>query len=857
MQQRWIWAGGVILAVGLIATGQRAEAFITRPTPLRLILLENPYIFTTRVEKVDPNRPGAVFLVEQDLKGKFPHRRMPVNLTGDEEGQKHDHPAKLLKRIAPKLPLVLFCNERGKQFTAFGYTNGTWFQLVAMKADGGQPVVWRFTHCEPYLRRTFKGTTEEMRQTVIDGLSGKKKPPEYDPKEAPGLGPEVKQKTSGRAREASSPRVATRGLWAPGTGGAPFAVIPTLGVGGPLAILAVLFPSLFGGVLLLFKRWAAFFTVISVNSLLYCLHLWFAGDFLDAWWSPPAVLWFVMTLVTLAGAVWAWRRHVRTLTGDQGLPEAPPRTEHLVLWLLSVSCLVVVLFCLFSPPQPFEPWWNLLLAFSFGIWAGTVYKLYHSLVSAPCPAPAAPRTAAEPVQGQRPGRPALPTEGVMLWVVLLGFITFAALRPGQRSVEAADNVSGEGRAAVRLDRDGGWRTVFDGTGVILSSPLVTEDRVYVAAARGAADTFGSLYCLDLKKRGILWTFDNDGAMKQVFCSPVLADGRIYIGEGFHQDKRCHLYCIDAESGKERWKFLTASHTESTPVVVGGKVYFGAGDDGVYCVDAVTGKKIWQFPDGERRKKLHLHCDASPAVVGKCVYVCGGIDEDTGKGDAVLACLDADTGKEIWLRETPRWMVRRGGANERLALPAWGGAVVDGGQVFFGVGNGRMTEDSNNYEPVGALLCVDAATGKDLWPPFKVGNGVLNRPALDRHRVYFGARDGFCYCLDRRTGKLRWKTSLGSPVVATPAVDACPSCGHSAAVYAVAIGGQVCCLDPYTGKVHWSFDDLMKLDPLLVSSPAVAVTHTPEGDRRRIYFGAALNNQTVQALYCLEDLSPER
>jgi outer membrane protein assembly factor BamB len=856
MRQRWIWAGGIALSLGLMATGPRAEAFITRLTPLSDVLAEYKFICTARVDRVDPARPATVFLVEDDLKGKLPYRRLPVNLTGDRDAQKHNHTAELLKRLAPKLPLVLFVNQRGKRFTAFGYTNGTWFQMVGQQVQAERPIVWAFTHCEPYLRRTFKGTTEEMRQTVIDGLSGKKKPPEPNSKEAPGLGPELPKDRGSRIEDRGSKSQAQVSAVRPEARssildpqssilgkGVPFAVIPTLGVGGPLAILAVLFPSLFGGVLLLFKRWAAFFTVVSVNSLLYCLHLWFAGDYLDAWWSPPAVLWFVMTLVTLAGAAWAWRRHLRAVAGAQALPEAPPRTEHLVLWLLSLSCLGVVLFCLLSPPPPFEPWWNLLLALSFGIWAGTVYKLYHRLAAA--------------------ARPALPTEGVMLWVILLGFITFAALRPGQRGVGAAENVTGEGRAAVRLNREAGWRTAFDGKGSILSSPLVAGDRVYVAAARGVADRFGSLYCIDLNKRGantrgIVWTFDNDGAMKEVFCSPALADGRIYIGEGFHEDRGCNLYCLDAKTGKKLWEFPTDSHTESTPVVVGGKVYFGAGDDGVYCADAVTGKKLWQFPDAERRKTLHLHCDASPAVAGKCVYVCGGIDEETGKGDAVLACLDADTGKEIWLRETPRWMVRKGGlTGRRLALPAWGAPVVDGGQVFFGVGNGRMTEDSINYEPVGALLCLDAATGKDLWPPFRVDNGVLNRPALDRHRVYFGGRDGFCYCVDRRSGKLRWKTSLGSPVVATPAVDACPACGHSAAVYALASAGQVCCLDPYTGKVHWSFDDLLKLDPLLISSPRVVTTHTPEGDRRRIYFGAALNNQTVQALYCLEDLSPER
>ena len=49
-----------------------------------------------------------------------------------------------------------------------------------------------FHHFEPYLRRTFKGPSDEMRQVIIDGLSGKKAPPPYDPKEPGGFGPELK-----------------------------------------------------------------------------------------------------------------------------------------------------------------------------------------------------------------------------------------------------------------------------------------------------------------------------------------------------------------------------------------------------------------------------------------------------------------------------------------------------------------------------------------------------------------------------------------------------------------------------------------------------------------------------------------
>src|SRR5262249_53169603 len=154
--------------------------FITAKLPLRTVLKEQEFICVARVERVDPKRPAVVLVVEDDLKGKLPFRRLPVNLTGDVLAKKHKHSAQMLKRLAPKLPLVLFANKPEQRYTPFGYTNGPWFQMAGQQPDDGKPIVWAFTHCEPYLRRTFKGTTAELRQVVIDGLSGKKQPPEVD-----------------------------------------------------------------------------------------------------------------------------------------------------------------------------------------------------------------------------------------------------------------------------------------------------------------------------------------------------------------------------------------------------------------------------------------------------------------------------------------------------------------------------------------------------------------------------------------------------------------------------------------------------------------------------------------------------
>jgi hypothetical protein len=73
---------------------------------------------------------------------------------------------------------------------ALAYTNGTWMQLVGDRT-GDDTVVWSLTHGEPYLRRTSKGTTSELRATLIDVLTGKKRAPAIDKMAEPGFGPEV------------------------------------------------------------------------------------------------------------------------------------------------------------------------------------------------------------------------------------------------------------------------------------------------------------------------------------------------------------------------------------------------------------------------------------------------------------------------------------------------------------------------------------------------------------------------------------------------------------------------------------------------------------------------------------------
>jgi outer membrane protein assembly factor BamB len=427
--------------------------------------------------------------------------------------------------------------------------------------------------------------------------------------------------------------------------------------------------------------------------------------------------------------------------------------------------------------------------------------------------------------------------------VLLGYVGIAASRwsgsdvSGQ--VEAATETGARAAELVGLR----WNFKAQDPGLFVSSPLIDGDRLYAAAACPGLKV-GTLYCLDRANGKKIWEFQGaDGSdLKNMISSPCLADGRLYIGEGFHEDPSCKLWCVDAATGTLVWHFQTKGQTESSPAASGGKVYVGAGNDGLYCLDAATGKQLWRFPEPAYDGRP-LRFGAGPCVVLDRVYAATGVDRNatsTDAGETALFCLDAHSGKLIWKTAT--------------GLPAWGAPVVSKGQVFLGIGNGDIFDDARD-QSLGATLCLDAKSGAEIWR-HPLGNGVLDRPAVDETNVYLACRDGHVYCLDRKEGKRRWQAQLGSPVVAAPALG--QWCGRTDSVFAVATRGKVCCLDPETGEVHWAYN-LASQNPHLSAAPKVVVSRTAEGDRRQLYFGAGIGHivSGQAVLYCLEDKLKDR
>jgi outer membrane protein assembly factor BamB len=783
------WVAGLLLGTGLFLwTSVPVEAVIIRLTPLADVIKGTPVIATARVETLESDRPAMMLVIDEALKGRPTQKRMPVLLKGDAGAIKRKETPQLLKRLATKLPVVLFIRERKEDRTAFAYTNGTWFSLDGVQVE--REVRWSFSHLEPYLRRTFKGTTAEMVKTIRDGLSGKRKPPDVDKTEKPGLGPEVapEKKAEAEAPFASPSR----------------AVIPTVLVGGPLAMLAMLFPAVFAG----WKRWLVLLSTAATNSTLFMLQWWFFGSFAGSWWGTSLALWVAMSVVTVLGMAWAWNRHVARVQ-DGEAPHLPGTVELIALLAMALLAMTGVAFARFvlKLELPERTWWPAFTLLA-ALWVGIFYVLWARLL-----------------RGNRV-RPPVATEAIILTALLLIHILVAP-RLQDRTFVGGLEGSGTSIAVQTV-----WTFRLPEKGAIASSPLVVGDRVYIAAAHDDVfRPYGAVYCLDRASGNVVWTFNDRGKMKQVFSSPTVVDGRLYIGEGFHQDSECRIFCLSAERGEKLWEYATQSHTESTPSVVAGKVYCGAGDDGMFCLNAGVGRKVWSFPG--------FHIDASPVVVDDRVFAGCGIGDEF-KTTAIF-CLDGKTGQ-------PRWRVT-------TELPVWGRPVVAGGCVYVGTGNGRLNDSDDR--PAGVVLCVRASDGGEVWKR-KMPDGVLGNLAADRRHVFFGCRDGYFYCLRRGDGSQEWRRQLGKAVVAGPALEAHPS-GEAAAerLYAIGMEGYLVCMEPATGNLVWerNLADLTRTGVEVISTPALVVHTEKDGSEvRRLYVGMTLvsTGGRLGELHCLEE-----
>ncbi len=435
-----------------------------------------------------------------------------------------------------------------------------------------------------------------------------------------------------------------------------------------------------------------------------------------------------------------------------------------------------------------------------------------------------------------------------LAAVLIGwhYGAFAKLFETRRSSSEAmmsdgANWSTSGGGPLRLGRGPGeldpttsvsvWTNDRDET--VFASPAVSGSRVYFATATDMGpftpEGRGAIVCVDAESGREIWRYAPTD-YRATFSSPVVADGCVVCGEGLHQVQDARVTCLDL-LGNKRWELRTKSHVESTAAIADGKVFIGAGADGFYCL------ALEPTSDGQPRVIWHLDaekypdCESSPAVSDGVVYF------GLGDGGFGICAVDADTGTQRWRIDTPYPVFAPPTvANEKLYVATGNGNYVQSAADLLemklqilkddGATEQQLAAARQKLQPAGEVWCIDLATQQVAWK-FAARDAILGDVVRGDDSLYFGSRDGHLYRVSL-SGQLIGKQDLREPLVCSPALGR----KH---VYATTSTGRLFCLDALTLKPVW--DASLGGGETFVSSPVVAHGH--------VYVGTA-----QQGLRCL-------
>lgn len=129
---------------------------------------------------------------------------------------------------------------------------------------------------------------------------------------------------------------------------------------------------------------------------------------------------------------------------------------------------------------------------------------------------------------------------------------------------------------------------------------------------------------------------------------VIADGHVYFGSSA-DDK---VYCLDAQSGRERWSFFTEGPVRLAPTIADGRLYVGSDDGCVYCLESQTGAVVWRTRATPKDRRIpgngrlisNWPVRTSIVVQDGLAITSAGMFPSEG---VHLIALDAKTGNERW------------------------------------------------------------------------------------------------------------------------------------------------------------------------------------------------------------------
>ncbi|HEY4941827.1 MAG TPA: PQQ-binding-like beta-propeller repeat protein [Rhizomicrobium sp.] len=227
--------------------------------------------------------------------------------------------------------------------------------------------------------------------------------------------------------------------------------------------------------------------------------------------------------------------------------------------------------------------------------------------------------------------------------------------------------------------------------------------------------------------------------------------------------------------KVKWAFHHAGGRSGQATIVGGRVFVNSSSGSIYSLDARTGCAWWRF-EADAGSRTSIVVGALPPAMAPARYAAYFADQSRH-----VYAIDAESGRLLW--KTP--------VDNQSGVQMTGSLMLNGGRLYVPVSSAEEAMAANDaYECCkfrGALVAVDAVTGKVLWKtyttaaepkPFKknakgtqmygpAGGAIWSAPTIDAKRrlVYVTTGDSYTdvpydgadavMALDMDTGAVRW------------------------------------------------------------------------------------------------------
>ena len=319
-------------------------------------------------------------------------------------------------------------------------------------------------------------------------------------------------------------------------------------------------------------------------------------------------------------------------------------------------------------------------------------------------------------------------------------------------------------------------------------PSIATGKLFYATNGGGQG--GEVVARRLSDGTELWRYRVVGG-GQFASQPTISGSVVFIGTMKPHRGRGDAHYVPAMlalavsstnvDGTVLWKDALGHGIESSPLVLGSRLYFATQDGWLYCLDASSGRRLWS-------RSLGSKTTASPASDGR-----GHVVEATYGG--LVWALDAKTGALRW--------------KTALRAQFYGTPAVAGGRVI-------VASKSN-----GRIYSLAATTGKVQWS-YMANQGFYASPAIANNTVFIGSKFRGFWAIGLSNGKPKWpKRFFAGPIFGSATVlggnvyfSTLPAHGKSK--------GKTFALNARTGKTVWSFPDGY-YSPITATGSAILLT----------------------------------